>query len=189
MRFFKKEVINMGKRAVFLDRDGVINEVLTKRVTFVNHPDDFYLLDGVGPSIRRFNELGYYVFVVTNQGGIGLGYMTEAELTRVHEKMIAELTVYGAEIHAIAYCPHKPDAGCSCRKPNAKMINDLARQYNVDLATSYMIGDRDVDITAGKNAGLTTILIGKREKTSRKADLKFSDLTDVADYLTDQAHR
>ncbi|MFU0789519.1 D-glycero-alpha-D-manno-heptose-1,7-bisphosphate 7-phosphatase [Virgibacillus proomii] len=179
----------MGKRAVYLDRDGVINEVLTKRVTFVNHPDDFYLLHGVGPSIKRFNELGYYVFVVTNQGGIGLGYMTEAELTRVHEKMIAELAAYGAEIHAIAYCPHKPDAGCSCRKPSAKMINDLARQYNVDLATSYMIGDRDVDITAGKNAGLTTILIGKREKTSKKADLKFSDLTDVADYLTDQAHR
>ncbi|GIP63837.1 D,D-heptose 1,7-bisphosphate phosphatase [Virgibacillus pantothenticus] len=174
----------MQSSGVFLDRDGVINEVLSERVKFVNQPEDFYLLPGVGEAIKQFNKLGYFVFVVTNQGGVGLGYMTEGELAKVHQKMAEELALYGAVVDAVAYCPHKPHAGCACRKPNAAMITRLAKKYNIDLTTSYMVGDRHEDMEAGKNAGTATILVGEREKNLRYADMVFPDLSYVATYLT-----
>lgn len=150
----------MKRKAVFLDRDGVINEVLSKRVKFVNKPSQFYLLDGVGEAVRLINEKNYLVFVVTNQGGIGLGYMKEEQLIKVHERMKEVLAEFRAFIDDVVYCPHKPKEGCECRKPNSKMLEDLAEKYEIDLKHSYMIGDRDVDIMAGKKAGTKTVLIG-----------------------------
>lgn len=175
---------NMQSSAVFLDRDGVINDVLSDRVTFVNQPKDFFLLPGVGEAIKQFNMLDYAVFVVTNQGGIGLGYMTEEDLTNVHQRMTEELAIHGAVIDAVAYCPHKPHAGCACRKPHPTMIERLAKKYQIDLPTSYMIGDRHVDMETGKKAGVTSILVGGREEDMRDADMVFPDLSYVATYLT-----
>ncbi|RBW69190.1 D-glycero-alpha-D-manno-heptose-1,7-bisphosphate 7-phosphatase [Bacillus taeanensis] len=165
-------------KAVFLDRDGVINEVLSKRVKFVNKPEQFFLLEGVGEAVKKLNEEGYKVFVVTNQGGIGLGYMKEQELHRVHEKMISDLGEFGASINDIAYCHHKPKAGCACRKPEPKMILDLAKKYDIDLSKSYMIGDRDPDIEAGQAAGVHSILIGKREPRAQ-----FSNLAEAVNWI------
>ncbi|MBO8156380.1 MAG: HAD family hydrolase [Bacillaceae bacterium] len=171
-------------RAVFLDRDGVINEVLSKRVKFVNKPDDFYLLDGVGEGIKMLNDAGFKVFVVTNQGGIGLGYMNESDLLRVHEKMEKDLKAYHAHVDDIAYCPHKPHANCPCRKPKPKMILDLARKYDIDLSKSFMVGDRDPDIEAGKRAGTRTVFIGDRDE-GEEADIAFPDLLSAATWLTE----
>ncbi|GGA83405.1 D-glycero-alpha-D-manno-heptose-1,7-bisphosphate 7-phosphatase [Ornithinibacillus halotolerans] len=171
------------KAGIFLDRDGVINEVLTKRVKFVNKPSDFYLLEKVGEAIKLLNDAEYKVFVVTNQGGIGLGYMKEKELERVHGKMKHELEKYGAFIDDIAYCPHKPHAGCACRKPEPQMIVDLAKRHDVNLENSYMVGDRDPDIEAGKAAGVKTVLVGKREKSNTNADMEFERLYDFAKWL------
>ena len=172
-------------RAVFLDRDGVINEVLSKRVKFVNQPDDFYLLEGVGKSIKKLNELNFKVFVVTNQGGIGLGYMKESALRKIHEKMVADLASFDASIDDIAYCPHKPQAGCRCRKPKPEMIYALAKKHNIKLPNSYMVGDRAPDIEAGNQAGATTVLIGNRkEKTT--ADLYFRALLEFVNWLSDK---
>lgn len=172
------------RAGIFLDRDGVINEVLSDRVKFVNQPRDFYLLEGVGEAIRQFNEEGYKVFVVTNQGGIGLGYMKETALEKVHEKMKRDLSTYGATIDDIAYCPHKPHANCSCRKPKAQLILDLARKHAIDLRKSYMVGDREPDIIAGINAGTSTILVGKRDKEKGKPDKYFPDLLSFSNWLT-----
>jgi len=169
-------------RAVFLDRDGVINEVLSARVKFVNTPEQFYLLRGVGEAIKQLNDLGWKVFVVTNQGGIGLGYMTRTELEAIHQKMSQDLATYGAEIDDIAYCAHRPKAGCPCRKPKPNMILDLAKKHHIELKESYMVGDRAPDIEAGKRAGVTTVLVGHREKSS-KADLAFSSLFDFVKAL------
>ena len=151
------------KKAVFLDRDGVINEVLTKRVKFVNKPEDLYFLPGVPEAIKKLNEVFDYVFVVTNQGGVGLGFMKEVTLQKIHEHMIAELKKKGAIIDEVVYCPHKPKAGCACRKPKSKMILELAEKYNVDLTHSYMVGDTDTDIIAGKNAGTKGVFLGKSD--------------------------
>ncbi|WP_047985729.1 D-glycero-alpha-D-manno-heptose-1,7-bisphosphate 7-phosphatase [Ornithinibacillus californiensis] len=170
---------------IFLDRDGVINEVLSQRVKFVNKPSDFYLLDGVGEGVKLLNDAGYKVFVVTNQGGIGLGYMKETALGKVHQKMKDDLTEFGATVDDIAYCPHKPHAGCACRKPRPQMLLDLARKHNIDLHKSYMVGDRDPDIEAGKEAGTTTVLVGTREKTYSEADMKFADLLSFAKWLVE----
>lgn len=169
-------------KAIFLDRDGVINEVLSKRVKFVNKPDQFYLLPGVGEAIPTLNKLNYKIFVVTNQGGIGLGYMKESELIRIHEKMKKELEKFGAVIDDIAYCPHKPTSGCNCRKPKPGMLLSLAKKHKINLTESYMVGDRSADIEAGKNAGTKTILVGSR-KEQANADAVFHDLLDFTKWL------
>lgn len=173
-------------KAVFLDRDGVINEVLSNRVKFVNKPEQMYLLEGVGEGIKRLNDAGYLVFVVTNQGGVGLGYMKEKMLLKVHEKMKNDIEEYGGKIDDIIYCPHKPQAGCACRKPEPEMIHQLARKHQVNVKESFMIGDRDVDIMAGKQAGTKTILIGDEEGL---ADFQFLSLFDAAEFITKEGKK
>ncbi|MUV37575.1 D-glycero-beta-D-manno-heptose 1,7-bisphosphate 7-phosphatase [Lentibacillus sp. JNUCC-1] len=174
-------------RGMFLDRDGVINEVLSDRVKFVNKPKDLFLLEGVGEAIQTFNTLGFKVFIVTNQGGIGLGYMKEVELGKIHKALADELGRWGARIDDIAYCPHKPKAGCACRKPKPKMITDLAERHGVDLAQSWMVGDREPDIQAGKAAGTKTILVGSREEQyGVEADLTFSSLAAAAEWFVEK---
>ena len=172
------------KKAVFLDRDGVINEVLTDRVRFVNKPEDLYFLPGVPEAIKKLNEVFDYVFVVTNQGGVGLGFMKEVELQKIHEHMIAELKKKGAIIHEAVYCPHKPKAGCECRKPKSKLILDLAEKYKVDLAHSYMVGDTDTDIIAGKNAGTKGVFLGKSDPL---ADAVLPNLLSAAEWIITDA--
>lgn len=167
-------------KAVFLDRDGVINEVLTKRVKFVNKPADLYFLPRVPEAIKKLNAYFDYVFVVTNQGGVGLGFMKEGQLQKIHEHMIAQLAHKGATIHEAVYCPHKPKAGCACRKPSSKMIIDLAEKYNIDLGKSYMVGDTDTDIIAGKNAGAKGVFLGENDL---RADAIFPDLYSAADWM------
>lgn len=173
------------KKGIFLDRDGVINEVLSHRVKFVNKPHEFYLLDGVGEAIRQLNEDGLPVFVVTNQGGIGLGYMKETALQSIHKKMMQDLIQYGAKIEDIAYCPHKPKAGCRCRKPEAQMLIDLAEKYKISLPDSIMVGDREPDITAGKTAGCKTVFIGKKNENPG-ADVVFPDLLSAVPWIIGQ---
>jgi D-glycero-D-manno-heptose 1,7-bisphosphate phosphatase len=171
------------KKAVFLDRDGVINEVLSNRVKFVNKPEQLYLLEGVGEGIKLLNDCGFFVFVVTNQGGVGLGFMKEAMLIKIHEKMKEAIGEFGGKIDDISYCPHKPHAGCACRKPEPEMLHKLAEKHQVSLKESYMIGDRDVDIFAGKKAGTKTILIGDEEGL---ADYRFSSLYEAAKWLVEE---
>ncbi len=173
------------KTAVFLDRDGVINEVLTKRVKFVNKPQQLFFLPGVPQAIKKLNEFFDYVFVVTNQGGVGLGFMKEEQLKNIHVHMAKELKKHGAIIDEVVYCAHKPKAGCACRKPNSKLIVDLAEKYNVDLAKSYMVGDTDTDIIAGKRAGTKGVFLGKHDAL---ADAVFPDLLRAVDWIIEDAH-
>ncbi|QTD41892.1 HAD-IIIA family hydrolase [Sporosarcina sp. Te-1] len=174
------------KKAVFLDRDGVINEVLTNRVKFVNRPRDFYFLPGVPAAIQKLNAHFDYIFVVTNQGGVGLGFMKESVLQAIHKHMIAELRKEGAIVHDVAYCPHKPKAGCECRKPHSKLIEDLAAQYDVDLSKSYMVGDTDTDVMAGKKAGTKGVFLGESDPI---ADAVFPDLPSAVDWIIQDANR
>lgn len=172
------------KKAVFLDRDGVINEVLTHRVKFVNKPKDLYFLPGVPEAIKKLNDHFDYIFVVTNQGGVGLGFMTEKQLIKIHDFMIAELKKEGAIIQEAVYCAHKPKAGCECRKPGSKLIKDLANKYNINLAGSYMVGDTDTDIIAGKNAGTKGVFLGQSDPL---ADAVVSDLLNAAEWIVQDA--
>ena len=172
------------KKAVFLDRDGVINEVLTDRVKFVNKPHELYFLQGVPEAIKKLNSFFDFIFVVTNQGGVGLGFMKESQLQNIHDHMIAELKKEGAIIHDVVYCPHKPKAGCACRKPNSKLIVDLSKKYDIDLSQSYMVGDTDTDIIAGKKAGTKGVFLGKSDPL---ADAVFPNLISAADWIIEDA--
>lgn len=154
------------QKAIFIDRDGVVN----KYVGFLRKNDEFELLPGVIEAIKKINESEYLCIVVTNQPVIARGEVTIAELNEIHNKMETLLGLEGAYIDSIYYCPHHPHKGyegeipelkidCDCRKPKPGMLLKAAKDFNIDLSKSYMIGDRESDIKAGKNAGCKTVLI------------------------------
>ena len=145
----------MGNKAVFLDRDGT----LAPDVHYCSRPEDFDLFPDVPESIRKLNENGFKIVVITNQSGINRGFFTEETLALIHQKMKDELAVSGARIDAIYYCPHHPDEHCACRKPGTALFLKAAMEQNIEFPLSYVIGDSEKDISAGKSVGCTTILI------------------------------
>ncbi|WP_151734169.1 D-glycero-alpha-D-manno-heptose-1,7-bisphosphate 7-phosphatase ['Paenibacillus yunnanensis' Narsing Rao et al. 2020] len=164
-----------GTRAVFLDRDGVLTEVRTRRVCYVNQPEDVHLLPGAAEAVAGLHEAGYKVFIVTNQGGVGLGHMSLEDLAAVHERLEALLAESGAYIDEIAACTHRPRAGCPCRKPQPGMLLELASRHGINLAQSYMVGDMASDIRAGQAAGTMTVHIASRK--GRPAGAPAAELT------------
>ncbi|WP_456274518.1 D-glycero-alpha-D-manno-heptose-1,7-bisphosphate 7-phosphatase [Bacillus sp. AK031] len=166
-------------KSVFLDRDGVINEVLSKRVKFVNKLSDIYYLEKVPQAVKLLTDAGYKLFVVTNQGGVGLGYLSQAGLENIHTKMKQDIEEEGGKIEEFASCIHKPHEGCACRKPEAGMILSLAEKYDLDLKKSFMVGDREPDIEAGKKAGCSTVFIAN-EDPLKIADHTFPSLYEAA---------
>lgn len=159
------------QKAIFLDRDGTIN----RYVGFLRSPDDFELLPGVAEAIKFINDSGYLAIVVTNQPVIARGEVTVPQLTNIHNKMETLLGLKGAYINGLYYCPHHPDSGfageikslkidCDCRKPKPGLIFQAARDFNIDLENSWMIGDSNQDIEAGNAAGCKTILLNKFSK-------------------------
>ena len=155
------------QKAVFLDRDGTLN----KYVGFLRSPDQLELLDGVAEAIKMINSSGYLAIVVTNQPVIARGEVTREELNTIHNKMETLLGNEGAYLDGIYVCPHHPHKGfegeipelkidCQCRKPKPGMLFNAAKDYNIDLSSSWMIGDSENDVKAGSNAGCHTALIG-----------------------------
>lgn len=158
------------QKAIFLDRDGTIN----KYVGYLRTPEQFELLDGVGEAIRKINLSGYLAIVVTNQPVIARGEVTADGLQQIHNKMETMLGKEGAYLDGVYYCPHHPDKGfageveelkivCECRKPKAGLLLQSAKDFNIDLSQSWMIGDSENDVLAGRNAGCKTALIGETD--------------------------
>lgn len=144
--------------AAFLDRDGTIVE----DPGFINSAAQMAavpLLPGAIEGMTFLNTLGYKLFIVTNQGGCGLGHFTEIELARMHLVLWDRLEKSGVVLTGIKSCRHKPDAGCACRKPLPGMLHSLARAHSIDLSKSLMIGDRQSDVDAGNAAGCRSYLL------------------------------
>lgn len=146
----------MSPKAVFLDRDGVLNDNQKP----VNRPEDLILFPWAAPAVARLNFAGFFVFIVTNQGGIELGYLAHSQLEAIHEHLLALLRKENAVIDGIAYCPHFHQQ-CSCRKPRPGMLLELSAAHHIQLTDSWMIGDREEDIRAGNSAGCRTIKLGE----------------------------
>ncbi len=177
-RVEEKNLLNTQK-AVFLDRDGVIN----KYVGFLRNIDEFQLLDGVTHAIKEIHKQGYLVIVVTNQPVIARGEVTFEELQEIHNKMETLLGNEGTYVDDIFYCPHHPDKGfegerpefkivCECRKPKPGMLLEAAKKYHIDLEQSWMVGDGETDMQAGEAAGCKCAFIGADEKRKSYANLK-----------------
>lgn len=175
-------------RAVFLDRDGVINQRPPEGL-YVTRWEDFHILPGVVEGIALLNRAGFCVIVVTNQRCIAKGLMTEVELVKMHERMTDLLARAGATIDGTYYCPHEMEPSCKCRKPAPGMLLDAARSRGIELTSSWMIGDSDIDVEAGRNAGCKTARLltanatldepAHRSATTSNADIVAPSLLDA----------
>ena len=159
-------------KAVFLDRDGTINEIIYyPDLGIIDSPftaEQFKLLPGVGEAIKILNQNGFKVIIASNQPGIAKGHFSVDIFEEIKEKMRTELVKYGARLDAEYYCLHHPEAkkeeykkNCECRKPKPGLLLKAAKDLNINLAESWMVGDSLTDIEAGKRAGCKTILIGR----------------------------
>ncbi|MBM4053369.1 MAG: HAD family hydrolase [Planctomycetes bacterium] len=176
------------KKAVFLDRDGTI----VVHIPYLSSPGQLKLLPHAVEGIRLFKDHGYLIIVVTNQSGVARGYFNEESLVEIHDKLQKILIKEKAEVDDIYYCPHHADGvvgqykiHCDCRKPRPKMLFDAAKQHNIDLSQSIMIGDSEGDILAGKEAGCRSILVidGNQERGDGLhfgADYVVKDLLEAA---------
>lgn len=155
----------MKKKAVFLDRDGTLIE----EVNFLHRVEDLHFYSYTDEAVRLLKENGFIVVLVTNQSGIGRGIYTEAEMNVVHSRIQADLT---EKIDAIYFCPHLPDAGCSCRKPNLGMIEAACEAFPIDLKNSWVVGDKKLDVDLGHNAGIKSVLVKTGYGTDHVARLE-----------------
>lgn len=165
------------KRFALIDRDGTLN--VEKH--YLSDPDQLELYPGAGAAIRRLNEAGFGVAVLTNQSGIARGYFDLATLERIHARLRELLAAEGAHVDGIYLCPHGPDDDCACRKPLPGMVEQAVAEHGFDPAQAFMIGDKEVDVELGKAVGATTFLVrtghgAKAVAAGTKADYVVDDL-------------
>jgi D-glycero-D-manno-heptose 1,7-bisphosphate phosphatase len=169
--------------AAFLDRDGVINRRAPER-EYITRWEEMKFLPGVAEAIALLHRAGFRVIVVSNQRCVAKGLISAHDLEQMHRRMCDELAAEGGKIDAVYYCPHELQAACDCRKPKPGMLLEAARAHSLDLAESWMIGDFDIDIEAGRNAGCRTArLLGKSEVSKSTADVVASSLLDAVQQI------
>jgi len=158
--------------AIFLDRDGT----LIYDVGYPKHPEQVKMKPGAIQTLKKLKDYGYKLVIVTNQSGIGRGILTVEDVEKVNKRLLAILARHGIKIDAIYYCPHAPEDNCSCRKPSPNMLLMASMDLNINLSSSYIIGDKRSDMEAGFNAGCKKIFLG----------IESSDIKDLEiDYMAD----
>lgn len=176
------------RKAVFLDRDGTINT----EANYLYKPEDFIFTPGAIDAIKIFHELGYLVIVITNQAGVARGYYTEVDVIKLHGYVDELLKAEDTYIDAYFYCPHHPEGTlegytgvCKCRKPESGMIEQAARQFDLDLSECIIAGDNEIDVKTGKNAGIGENGSGKciLVRSGHPIDEKNSEADEIYDNL------
>ncbi len=181
------------RRVAFLDRDGTLAE----EMGYLNHLSRFRLFPFAAQAVRRLNEAGLAVVVVTNQSGVTRGFFPEDLIRQVHERMVAELAAAGARIDAVYYCPHTRDADCGCRKPRPGMLERASREHGFALEDSFVVSDRYADVQMGHAVGCRSILVltgygrgeyeWNRERWPRQPDWVAENLLDATDAILRQS--
>ena len=168
-------------RAVFLDRDGVIN--VDKQ--YVSKIENFEFTEGIFDLLSMLQEMGYLLIVITNQSGIGRGYYTLEDFQTLTEWKLDQLKRRGITIHEVYYCPHSPESKCDCRKPSPKMLLDAQRKFDIDMKHSWMVGDKKSDIDAGKKAGVgKTVLVNYQDIPNQYgADFSIGQIKELGDLV------
>ena len=179
--------------AVFLDRDGTLCE----EVGYLNHISRFRMFPFAAAALRRLNEAGYLVIVVSNQSGVARGYFPESLVQHVNQVMVQQLYEVGAKVDAVYYCPHASSENCACRKPKTGMLEQAVREHCIDLQRSFVVGDRHGDIQLAHNAQARGVLVrtgyGEEEIAWHSAewpappDFIAGDLTEAVDWILGQA--
>lgn len=178
----------MANKAVFLDRDGVINV----DTGYVSHSDDFEFIEGVIDACKKMKELGYLLVVITNQSGIARGYFSEDDFMTLTEWMDWSFADKGVDLDGIYFCPHHPDKGigeykqhCNCRKPRPGMLLSAIEHLDIDVTKSFLVGDKVSDLNAGKNAGITTNILVRtgKEVTSEGEELAHHVVDSLSDVV------
>jgi D-glycero-D-manno-heptose 1,7-bisphosphate phosphatase len=187
------DVVRQPRPAVFLDRDGTLCE----EVGYLNHAGQLRIFPFAAAAIQRLNQAGLPVIVVTNQSGVARKYFSESLVHEVHELLQTHFREQNARIDAIYYCPHAADDNCDCRKPNLGMLKRAAEEHAIDLARSYVVGDRQGDIELAHNAGSRGILVrtgyGEHELAGQVADwiappqFVAPTLTEATEWILEQA--
>jgi len=172
------------RRAVFLDRDGTI----THEGDWGAKAAEPRLIPGAEEALRRLQEAGFLLFVITNQSGVARGYYSEDDVRAYHRRMEEVFGAAGVRFEGIAYCPHMPDAGCACRKPGTRFLADAAARYGIDLRRSFVVGDQTTDVEMGARNGCTTILVrtgfaGGDGKLDAKPDIIVEGLAEAAERI------
>ena len=176
---------NAGHRAVFLDRDGTIME----DSNYVGDVTRVVLIAGAAPALKRLQDAGYQLFIITNQSGVGRGYFTREAVEAIHAHLDEYFGSAGVRFDRYYVCPHHPEDNCDCRKPKPRFLIEAAREYGLDLSRCFMIGDRASDIQAGATAGAKTVLVltgGGREtlaKQEAKPDFVAEDIGEAAAWI------
>ncbi|WP_346654943.1 D-glycero-beta-D-manno-heptose 1,7-bisphosphate 7-phosphatase [Bathymodiolus heckerae thiotrophic gill symbiont] len=168
---------------MFLDRDGVIN----KEIGYLYKVEDFEFIDGVFDACLDFQSSGYKIIVVTNQSGIERGYYSVEDFQLVTQWMLEQFKAQGIQILDVFFCPHAPDSNCSCRKPKPGMFNQANDKHNIDMANSWMIGDKEADIQAANAAGISNTVLVKSghsiDEKNTKAQFVFDSIKQVSKVL------
>lgn len=158
----REEVTPVKRIGVFLDRDGTLNQ----EVDFLRDPDDLVLIPGAAEAVHDFNAAGFFTCVISNQSGVARGKLTEDDLVAVHARLEEHLGAGDARLDKILYCPHHPTAGrppynirCDCRKPAPGMLRRAEREFGIDLQSSFVVGDKTIDVQTGQAVGATSILV------------------------------
>jgi D-glycero-D-manno-heptose 1,7-bisphosphate phosphatase len=180
------EVENEGtRRAVFLDRDGTLNE----DPGYLNDASQLKLLPGVGEALSLLKRAGFLLVVVSNQSGVGRGLIEVQSLCEIHKRLNVLLSPWSVQIDRFELCFHRPDEECECRKPKPKLIQDAAVELKIDLAQSYMIGDRISDLDAGVAAGCkASILVRTGSGDAAVAEIKDQSIMFIGDSLLHAVH-
>jgi mannose-1-phosphate guanylyltransferase / phosphomannomutase len=189
------------QRAIFLDRDGVINE----EVNYLESPEQLKLIEGTAAAVKKLNDSDYLGVVVTNQSVVARGLCSEKDIAEIHKKLDVLLGAKHAFLDGIYYCPHHPDRGfdgenklykieCNCRKPKTGMLRQAEHDFNIDPEKSFIIGDATADIMTGVNANIKTILVrtghaGKDKKYDCVPDFIFENLKEAVDFIIDDYER
>ncbi|OGP24635.1 MAG: hypothetical protein A2X93_09415 [Deltaproteobacteria bacterium GWC2_56_8] len=177
--------------AVFLDRDGTINE----DTGYLHEPEELVIINGAAEAIRRLNAASVMVVVVSNQSGVGRGFFTDSDVEAVNKRLIDVIKADGAKVDAIYYCNHHPDEDCECRKPSPGMIMKASAEHGIDLNFSYVVGDKGSDIELAFNAGAKGVLVltgkgkGELQKLKRPAGFVAEDLTGAVLWILDDLKR